>query len=136
MYRCRECKAEYNEKIEYCDCGNNTFDYIEDTKQPAKKQEKKPITLEQKSEIVSRIFFALCIILSILVWMIPVGKTPAKKQPVKPKTATVKNIPNIDKIWDDTPLYQPVTAEQQTEVSSTKPLTLTPAEYARQNRYE
>ena len=30
MYRCRECKTEYREKVEYCDCGNNTFDYIED----------------------------------------------------------------------------------------------------------
>lgn len=130
MYRCRECKTEYKEKVEYCECGNNTFDYIED-KIPVKK-EKAPLTLEQKSELVSRIFFALCIILSIIIWSIPIGNTPAKKQKVtqtKPKTNINKTIPNIDKIWDDTPIYQ----GQQSEVNRQTPipLTSTPVDYAR-----
>ena len=30
MYICRECKAEYKQKVDYCDCGNNTFDFVED----------------------------------------------------------------------------------------------------------
>ncbi len=136
MYRCKECKAEYRTKVEYCDCGNNSFDYIEEAVQ---QQIKTPLTLEQKSELVSRIFFALCIILSILIWMIPVGKAPAKKQtskPAKQKPAVSKTIPDINKIWDDTPLYQPIKRGQQTEVNRTAyplPLTPTPADYARQN---
>ena len=134
MYRCRECKTEYKEKVEYCECGNNTFDYIED-KIPVKK-EKAPLTLEQKSELVSRIFFALCIILSIIIWSIPIGSSPAKKQKTtqtKPKTNINKTIPNIDKIWDDTPIYQPKIQEQQPEVNTQTPipLTSTPVDYAR-----
>lgn len=134
MYRCRECKAEYKEKVEYCDCGNNTFDYIEDTKPAVKsvpeKQTHRPLTLEQKSEIVSRIFFGLCIILSILVWMLPVNEKPAKTQKTnihaKQKPAVTKNIPDIDKIWDDTPLYEPRPEPEPVE----KPMT--PVDYVRQ----
>lgn len=134
MYRCRECKTEYREKVEYCDCGNNTFDYIED--KISVKKEKAPLTLEQKSELVSRIFFALCIILSIIIWSIPIGNTAAKKQKAaqtKPQTNINKTIPNIDKIWDDTPIYQPQTQGQQSEVNAqnTIPLTSTPVDYAR-----
>ena len=112
MYRCKECNAEYKIKPEYCDCGNDTFDYIE---------EKQPITLEQKAEIVSRIFFALCLLIAIGVWFIPMSKkTPAHKQVTKTKPIT--NIPNINKIWNDTPIYQPK-PEPRTE-----PIILTPTE--------
>lgn len=111
MYRCRECHAEYKQKVEYCDCGNNTFDYIEDIKPVDEKKMHQPLTIEQKSEIISRVFLVFCIILSILVWMIPAGEEPSKPEksaaPVKKKPAVTKNIPNIDQIWDDTPLYQP-----------------------------
>ena len=119
MYICRECKAEYKEKVEYCDCGNNTFDYVPDEMEDVKLhvgKELKPLTLEEKSELVSRIFFALCIILSIIVWLIPVGKaSKTDKSPTSTKVQAVetKSIPNIDKIWNDTPLYQPKTQQAQ-----------------------
>lgn len=136
MYRCKECKTEYKEKVEYCECGNNTFDYIEDKITVKKEKEKTPLTLEQKSELVSRIFFALCIILSIIIWSIPIGNKPAKRQKTtqtKIKANITKTIPNIDTIWDDTPIYQPKTQEQQPEVNrqNTIPLTSTPVDSAR-----
>lgn len=133
MYRCKECKEEYKTKVDYCDCGNNTFDYIEEA---IPQKPKQPLTLEQKSEFVSRVFFAICLILSIIIWMIPVGKAPVKKQASKPKPAAVKNIPTIDKIWDDTPIYQPLKSELQPEVNRTeypRQLASTSADYARQS---
>ena len=133
MYRCKECKAEYKTKVDYCDCGNNTFDYIEEVVQQKPKQ---PLTLEQKSEFVSKIFFAICIILSIIIWMIPAGKAPAKKQTSKSKPAAVKNIPTIDKIWDDTPIYQPLKSELQPKANRIeRPVQLasTSVAYARQS---
>ena len=117
MYICRECKAEYKEKVEYCDCGNNTFDYVEDKNKIQAVSTKQSLTLEQKSELVSRIFFALCIILSIIVWSIPVGKTSDKKPtPTQQKPiSTSTSIPSIDKIWDNTPAYQPKPKQEQVQ---------------------
>lgn len=131
MYRCKECNAEYSKKVEYCECGNNTFDYIEDFPPASSTKIKQPLSLEQKSEIVSRIFFALCIILSILVWSIPVNTKKTDKKQIQniPKQETQINktsIPDIDKIWDDTPQYEPK------PVSQKEPQKLSPAEYVEQ----
>ena len=66
MYICKECGAKFAQKVEYCDCGNNTFDYIEDKPISPKKMvkhQKQPLTIEQKSEILSRLFLVFCIIL-------------------------------------------------------------------------
>jgi len=60
--------------------------------------------LEQKSEIVSRIFFAICLIFSAIVWAIPI-KTQQTHKETKIQSQTV-NIPSIDKIWDSTPPVQ------------------------------
>ena len=137
MYRCKECQAEYKEKVEYCDCGNNTFDYIEDAPVLHKSEKKhfKTDDLKTKGDIVSIAFFVICIILSILIWAFA-GNSTAKEQKtsqvktVKQQTAN-KNIPNIDKIWDNTPLYQPKPTEQQPEVTETNknPVTPTSADY-------
>ena len=120
MYICRDCKTEYKEKVEYCNCGNNTFDYVPDEQEvPVTRTNsaKKSLTLEEKSELVSRVFFALCIILSVIVWAIPVGKAskkPANSQaPAKVQPVETKSIPSIDKIWNDTSLYQPKTQQVQ-----------------------
>lgn len=113
MYRCKECNAEYKTKPDYCDCGNDTFDYIEE------KPAKQPITLEQKAEIVSRIFFALCFIIAVSIWFIPMKTKPQHKS--APVVQTKTSIPDINKIWNDTPIYQPKPA-------ITEPIILTPTE--------
>ncbi len=122
MYRCRECKTEYKTKVEYCECGNNTFEYIED-KIP---QQRKSMTLEQKSELVSKLFFVLCILISVIVWLIPV-KSGWKKAPSVPKTtkpAVTAPIPDIDKIWNDTPAYVPKPLQPEV-INRTEPIPLT-----------
>lgn len=135
MYRCRECKAEYNQKVDYCDCGNNTFDVIYDA--PITEEKQSPINVKTPKDSISLAFFVICLILSIIVWLIPVKSAPhkpeAQKSVQKPKTVNIPN--NIDKIWDDTPLYAPK-QEQQPEVINEErqvpiPLTSTPVDYAR-----
>lgn len=114
MYKCKECNTEYKVKPDYCDCGNDTFDYIE---------EKQPITLEQKAEIVSRIFFAICFIIAVSVWFIPMSKK-VEHQP-KPAVKTNTAIPDINKIWDDTPIYQP---KVEKPVQKQEPIVLAPVQ--------
>ena len=149
MYRCKECNATYKDKVEYCECGNNTFEYIEDKPQHAVHKQQTKITpadkLKKKSDIVSFSFLAICIILSILIWVFAGNTTkPTKKQKTSiPKQQKVinKNIPNINQIWDDTPMYQPQyniqQNGQQPEVINRDnpiPLTSTPADYLRRIR--
>ena len=96
------------------------------------------MTLEQKAELVSRIFFGICIILSIIVWSIPIGKNPPKRTttPQPKQTQTDVYIPNINKIWDDTPIYQPKPhptqqVQEQTPLDKLRqeiPLTFAPIE--------
>lgn len=116
MYICRECKTKYKERVEYCDCGNNTFDYVEE-KQPVIFQEKakKSLTLEQKAELISWVFFVICMILSVIVWAIPVKTShTTKQQPKVQQNVDIKSIPDINRIWNDTPLYtQRQTGQEQ-----------------------
>lgn len=127
MYICKECNSKYKIKPDYCDCGNDTFDYVEDKPTP------KPLTLEEKSEFVSRVFFAICLLMAILVWFIPVGKKPSENKGTAPKVQKLQpvgTIPDINRIWNDTPAYMPKTVEQQSVtqpvIPSSEPIILTP----------
>lgn len=140
MYRCKECQAEYKDKVEYCECGNNTFDYIEDASKPKVKEKPSADRLKRKSDIISIAFFVVCVVLSALIWAFAGNsaqkQTQNKNEIVKPQKVINKNIPNINTIWDDTPLYQPKPqpSEQQPEVINRDnpiPLTSTPVEYPR-----
>lgn len=124
MYICKECGTKYTKKVEYCDCGNNTFDYVEGKKNvvPKQKSTKQPLTLEQKSEYLSRLFLIFCIILSAIVWVIPVKVQQEVKKTAQITVEPVKNIPLIDKIWDDTPVY--VEPQQEDVVVNQTPIVL------------
>lgn len=123
MYICKECNLKYKIKPEYCNCGNDTFQYIEDEPQKAEKHIRHNLTLEEKSEIVSRIFFVICIIFAVLVWFIPMSSKPAQPQATTQPNVINKNIPDITKIWNDTPIYQP---ETEKPIIQTEPIILTP----------
>lgn len=50
MYKCVECGAEYKTKPDYCDCGNDRFE-----------------TIEEKKKDYSILFLLLCVILSVVI---------------------------------------------------------------------
>ena len=105
MYRCKDCQREYIKPVEYCECGNNTFDFIEENiTVNTENNSKQAMTLEQKSQFVSIIFFVLCIILSLVVWFIPIKEEKNVHVKEVETKSVIKDIPNIDKIWDSTPV--------------------------------
>ena len=128
MYICKDCGAKYAKKVEYCDCGNNTFDYIEDkfvAKKKAEKPQKQPMTVEQKGELLSRIFLIFCILLSAIVWLIPVKVDNTKQNgATEIKIQDTKNIPPIDSFWDNTPVYVEKKAEPEPVVINETPIPL------------
>lgn len=108
MYRCKDCGQEFKEKVDYCDCGNNTFEYIEDfvpKENPVKisKQPRQPLTIEEKSQIISWLFFAICLFISLIVWLIPVKVEQTIINDEIKEQIDTKSIPNLEKIWNNTP---------------------------------
>lgn len=117
LYKCKECKTVYKNKVDYCECGNNAFEELEETPQIEDKQE---VTVEETlpepvsevrrlvslSEIASYAIFGACCLFS-LIFIMFLGPEPAERPQIteKPKETVQKEIPPIDKIWDDTPTY-------------------------------
>lgn len=111
MYRCIECKTVYKEKIDYCDCGNNLFEEIPDQDLSTSKSDlddyetvpKRPIL---PIDYVSYTIFFICCAFS-LCYLLFLGPEPAKKvkNDKNAENQTQMEIPNIDKIWDDSPAY-------------------------------
>lgn len=107
MFRCTDCNAEYKIKPDYCDCGNNTFEEVPPALDFTHKSRL------QAGQIFSIVFFIFCIILAIIPWTIPDKKqTPEHKniKLEKPKN----NIPDIEKLWNSTPVKQ----ETQTKLKT------------------
>lgn len=126
MYKCTDCDKLYEIKPEYCECGNNIFEEIVPAPRSAVSvnqaalQEKSlsPAKTRKKSfyeqypgikrfvdslDVVSATFFVICIILSVLalVFINPAPDTSGKEEHKTVKQST-KNIPDIEKLWNDT----------------------------------
>lgn len=118
-YKCSECGQEYDELPQYCDCGNDSFDVIEEENQP-QYQNINPLysdedyttcqTAKNKVDAASVVIFVICIILSIFVLFFAGNSlttkdssTSKKENKQKEKTASkpVENLPSIDGIWID-----------------------------------
>ena len=130
MYKCTECKTEYTECPEFCDCGNDSFEEIvedaeyEEEKEeeytgdeelippsapPVKKkrkmtpQEAEEYFEEQKEKKKSLIAAGIFLFLTILaIFAFPPYVKP-KMEAVKEKVAAENiKIPSVDTYWDDT----------------------------------
>lgn len=115
MFRCKECGCEFDIKPEYCDCGNNTFDEIisvQNSKNPDIRQ------------IISVVFFVLCLILAIIPWTIkPKAKTEQPEPKVESGVQTELTIPDIEKLWvDSRPKLSGDTSAQVVKKEVQKPL--------------
>lgn len=112
MYRCKECKSLYNEKIDYCDCGNNVFEEIPDAAVDPIKETSDDREVPLRRPILpvnwlSLIIFSLCCIFSLcFVFFLGPETKKKEKTPTTKEKVVVKDIPDIDKIWDDTPAYK------------------------------
>ncbi len=137
MYKCKECGAEYSEKPDYCDCGNDEFcevvsqkdsDLFNTVKEEIKPTEKpSPMPAENYAKImsgnrdniqispISLIVFLLCVLLSFYVIFFAWNSTDTNVVDIpKEEYKTTSNIPSIEKFWDNT---LPVVEKKDKDIS-------------------
>ena len=104
MYKCQECSKEFEIKPDYCDCGNDTFIEVEIDKEENEEKEVKEENSEYQSVIKrnlpSIIFFIICVIFAFIIIFF-IGNPKEQAAPVKNIDNEVKNIPDINKLWND-----------------------------------
>ena len=111
MYKCSECGQEFNEKPDFCDCGNDTFEQIVSEKSapqnniPSNQPEVSKIEPSYKKNMPSIIFLIISIILSFITLFF-VGNPKDEPKKEEDKKETVRNIPDIDTFWDNTKAKQ------------------------------
>ena len=135
MFRCNECGCEYKEKPVFCDCGNDTFSEIYET---ISEENTKTLINIDKLELLSKLIFALCLVLSILVLMFfpKIDTQTQDNTPTKPATivkTTNPDIPDINTFWiDSKPLVEEqkpveiIPVEQIKEIFKPKPMQTKP----------
>ena len=118
-YKCTECGQEYDELPQYCDCGNDAFDVVEQAA-PAQQSFDTPYhdTLPERTfkriDIPSLTIFVLCIIFAFIILFFAgnPSKDSVKEKQEKAKIAKqakedakkqLANIPSIDEIWIENP---------------------------------
>lgn len=131
-YKCTECGQVYDELLEYCDCGNDSFDVIEE--EPARisnaqsqnnartyENASVPDSRNSRFDLPSVAFLVVCIVLSFVILFF-VGnpssddsKDTAKNNntPKQEKKNTAKNIPSIDELWIANKTPAPVTVKNE-----------------------
>jgi len=134
MFKCKDCGSEYKEKPDYCDCGNDTFDEIKDetigtidkTEETKTQQQKESDNIKPKSkknekyiktDKISLLIFAVCLILSIIILFFPVN-TPVNTDNIKENNEqNIISIPSVNSIWDNS-----IPVVQKTELPKTEPV--------------
>ena len=151
MYKCKECGTEFEIKPDFCDCGNDEFEVIEIKKTEEKSQKEpepkigtnaqnkpRPASslnrqnddkqvippLLPKPNPISLTIFCICILLSL--YVIFFAWNPKESEVIgdnKPETPTVKNIPSIDKFWNNTPPVAKLIPVKQEEIKPVETIT-------------
>ncbi|MBQ3642317.1 TonB C-terminal domain-containing protein [bacterium] len=115
MYRCSECHKLYEICPDYCECGNDIFETIQEKEQyenieRASIRPKKQLTQEEKEEIEqeekeknnAKIVAIISVIISLLILIAPpYPKKKIEKVQDKVKVSNVK-IPDVSAFWDNT----------------------------------
>lgn len=146
MYRCLECKAVFEYKQDYCDCGNDTFEQIPG-EQPAHQQsyaanmQNHPRAVKKThniKEIISIAIFIVCIILSILAWIFVGNGASVSKSDISNTSEqnidaiAPSSIPDIEQVWDSTPpafqkqIGDPVAQPASTQLLNTRMANMSP----------
>ncbi len=115
MYKCVDCGTEYKNAVEYCECGNNTFEIVDVVQE---KHTSRVFSAPNAGQLVSWCIFATCLLLAICVIFFvgtpkSINKTEIQNENVLPKNP---NIPSIDKLWDNTPIQK---VNKQEKISTT-----------------
>lgn len=146
MYRCIECKAVFEYKPDYCDCGNDTFEQIIVEQPPLQQSYTANIQNNSQAakktystqEIISMAIFAVCIVLSVLAWIFVGNNAPASSADTQNSydqtVASVppSSIPDIEQIWDSTPpasqkqIGDPMAQPTSNQLLNTRMATMSP----------
>lgn len=137
-YKCTECAQEYDELPQYCDCGNDSFDVIENENSaqssttqysdlpPDNSVQKSGV--HRKNDFLSILVFVICIILSVFILFFAgnslLNKDNSKASPgkeikeISEKTDdnSVKNIPSIDELWSENKVKTESTAKKDEQI--------------------
>ena len=118
MFKCSECGAEYKQKPDFCDCGNDVFEEIVAVEQSAKEYDKELAPKHKKSfeeqypelssfmetlDPISVVIFGLCIFLSVLSLIFIKPKEQNIAESPKPKASIERKVADINSFWNDTP---------------------------------
>lgn len=103
MFRCTVCQKLYNTRVQYCECGNDDFIHIPDNYEP---QMFKRESFDYLSWVIFLIFLGLSF--WVLFFYNPIKSNHHRPKLESSTEVQSENIPDISKIWNDTPAYKTV----------------------------
>ena len=129
MFKCSECGCEFEQKPDFCDCGNDIFVEIADVKKEVenKPQPKRKKTFEEQYpelsthlsylDPISVGIFLVCIMLSIVSFIIikPYAKVEQEQKVVAQKVT--HNVADINSFWNDTPPKAKINSDVPKEIN-------------------
>lgn len=102
MFKCSECNQIYQNKPEYCDCGNDEFVEIKEQHTSTLKKLNSSLQIKNKMQIFSWGVFVTCILLSLIIWLFAWNDIPQKVEQKQTNEQTkIQKTPDIDEIWND-----------------------------------
>jgi len=122
MFRCKECGCEYEVKPDFCECGNDEFDFVEQEPDIVVSKKRKPLALK---ELLSWLIFGICVILSVLVLLFfPKINPDGTVEPENVMQEVMhENIPSIESFWVDTvKIEEPVKSDEEYRIDILKVL--------------